>query len=149
VSGSTRFWISKHVGLSMTAGWLRPPQYGYAGYQNQVQVRSSSTLMASPSVLVTFNSTDPNREVSLRPFVGTGVTYMHATSRTTQPAGVTSTTFDATMPMALGGSEIFFRDHPRLTLSAEGVYYRVPVSFVNRAYVSGLGFQVSAHFYLK
>ena len=147
VGGSTRYWFTKHVGLSMAAGWYRPRQYGYTTYS----VPSSSTVMAMPSVMVTFGATDPNREVSLRPYFGVGVSYLHATTGLTPVTGLPSSalTYSSTTPVGLGGTELFFRDHPNFTLSVDGVYYRLPVQFVNRAYVNGLNFQVSAHFYLK
>jgi outer membrane protein W len=146
-SGSTRYWFSRHVGVSMAAGWYRPRQYGYSGYSSSVS--SPSTVMASPSLMVTFNSTDPNREVSLRPYLGVGASYMHATSRPGQVAGAPAGTYSNTTPVGLGGTELFFRDHPSLTLSVDGIYYRLPSQFVSRANVNGLNFQVSAHFYLK
>jgi outer membrane protein W len=147
VGGSTRYWFSKHVGLSMAGGWYRPRQYGYSTYSTRTS--SSSTVTASPSLMVTFNSTDPNREVSLRPYLGVGVSYMHATSQPSQTTGVTAGTYSSTTPVGLGGVELFLRDHPSLTLSVDGTYYRLPSQFVNRANVNGLNFQVSAHFYLK
>lgn len=143
VGGSTRYWFSRHVGVSMAAGWYRPRYYGY-----QPAVRSS-TVMAMPSVMVTFNSTDPDRAVSLRPYVGVGVSFMHATGFSSQTIQVPSNAYSSTTPVGLGGTELFFRDHPSLTLSVDGVYYRLPSQFVNRANVNGLNIQVSAHFYLK
>lgn len=148
INASTRYWFSRHVGLSMAAGWYRPRQYGYTGYTTQP---ASSTIGATPSVMVTFGQTDPNREVSLRPYAGVGVSYLRATSRPGQVFGAppSSVTYSSTSPVGLGGTEILFRDYPKFTLSAEGTYYRLPAQFVNRANVDGLNFQVAAHFYLK
>jgi len=146
VAGSTRYWFSKHVGVSLYAGWYRPRVYGYSGYSSPVT--RPSTISATPSLMVTLGSTDPGRPVSLRPFVGVGASYMHATNALVPVAGVTQTS-SAWSPMALGGSEFFFRDHPSLSLSAEATYYRVPSTFLNARSVGGLNFQVGVHFYLK
>jgi outer membrane protein W len=143
-SGSTRYWFSTHVGLSMAAGWYRPRLYGYSQAGT-----SSSTLMAMPSLMVTFSSTDPNREVSLRPYLGAGVSYLHATTNVNQVVALPGTTYSSTTPVALGGTELFFRDHPSLTVSVDGIYYRLPSQFVNRANFDNLNVQVSVHFYLK
>ena len=147
IGGSTRYWFSKHVGVSMAAAWLRPRQYGYSGYA--AQTASSSTVMASPSLMVTFSQTDPDRAVSLRPYAGVGLSYVHATSRPGQPANVPAGTYSNTMPIEFGGVELFFRDHPNFALSVDGTYYRLPSQFVNRYYVNGLNVAVAAHFYLK
>lgn len=147
VGGSTRYWFSKHVGVSMAAGWSRPRRYGYNGYV--VPTANSSTVTAMPSVMVSFGQTDPDRAVSLRPYAGMGVSYVHATSRPGQLTNVPAGTYSNTTPVEFGGAEIFFRDHPRFALSVDGVYYRLPLQFVNRYYVNGLNVQVAAHFYLK
>jgi len=148
ISGSSRYWFSKHVGLSMSAGWFRPRGYGYStGVATQAQ--RSSTLSATPSLMVTFNSTDPGRAVSLRPYVGVGVSYVRATSQPVQAASAAAGTYSSTTPQEFGGAEMFFRDHPNFALSAEATYYRLPAQFVNRYYVNGLNFNIAAHFYLK
>jgi outer membrane protein W len=149
IGGSTRYWFNKHVGVSMSAGWFRPRGYAYTtGYTTQVP--RSSTVLATPSLMVMFNQTDPNRAVSLRPYVGIGVSYVHALGGATNPiTGLAASTYSSTTPQEFGGTEMFFRDHPNLAISAEATYYRLPTAFVNRYYVNGLNFNVAAHFYLK
>jgi outer membrane protein W len=144
ISGSARYWFSRHVGVSMQAGWYRPRAYN-TGYTTANQ---SSTITATPSLMVMFNQTDPDREVSLRPYVGAGVTYARAT-RPSQTPTTPGATYSGMTPQGFGGTEILFRDYENLALSAEATYYKLPVSFVNARQVNGLNFQVTAHFYLK
>jgi len=149
ISGSTRYYFNTHLGVAVSGGWFRP-RTAYASYYtpgSPVVQRTSSTVMASPSLIYSFNETDPNREVSLRPYAGLGLGYIRAT----RPSGPISPgySYSATSQHASFGSEIFFRDHPNFALSAEAIYYNIPNRFLNRYYVDGMNFQVAATFYLK
>lgn len=151
IAGSTRYFFNKHLGAGVTAGWSRPRAY-YSTYYtaNQNPILTSSTVQASPIVIYSFNETDSNREVSLRPYVTAGAGYLRAS----RPAGQTIAassgySYSGTSEYASFGSEIFFRDHPNFALSAEGIYYNIPKNFLNRYYTDGMNFQIAATFYLK
>jgi hypothetical protein len=148
ISGSTRYFFNKHVGFAISGGWYRPRTYAtYYTPNSAIEARTSSTVMASPSMIISFNETDPNREVSVRPYVGIGAGYIRAS----RPSGLRAPgySYSATSQHASFGSEIFFRDHPNFALTAEAIYYNIPNDFMNRMYVDGLNFQVGATFYLR
>jgi len=151
IAGSTRYFFNKHLGAGISAGWYRP-YAGYSSYStaNNPVIRTTSTVQASPMVIYSFNETDQNREVSLRPYITAGAGYLRAT----RPLGTTtngSNTYSltGTSEYASFGSEIFFRDHPNFALSAEAIYYNIPTNFLNRYYTDGMNFQIAATFYLK
>jgi hypothetical protein len=151
IAGSTRYFFNKHLGAGINAGWSRPRTY-YSTYYtaNQNPIVTSSTVQASPIVIYSFNETDSNREVSLRPYVTAGAGYLRASRPGGQTIAASSGySYSGTSEYASFGSEIFFRDHPNFALSAEGIYYNIPKNFLNRYYTDGMNFQIAATFYLK
>jgi hypothetical protein len=150
IFGSTRYFFNSHLGAGISAGWMRPRTIYRTYYTaNQNPILTSSTVSASPIVVYSFNETDSNREVSLRPFVTAGAGYLHASRPEGQLPGPNGYSYTAVSKYASFGSEIFFRDHPNFALSAEAIYYDIPKNFLNRYYVDGMNFQISASFYLK
>jgi len=49
---------------------------------------------------------------------------------------------------AFGGAEVSFKDAEQIALSAELIYYRLPVRISNYS-IDGLNYLVAVHFYLK
>ena len=150
INGSVRYWVTKHVGVSMDAGWFRP--YGYQTYNSVYGATAGitpSTMLASPSVMVRFGTTDPNRAVSFRPYAGGGVTYAHATSVIQTTATSSAFSRSLTTSHEFAGAEMFFRDHPNLALNFEGIHTDLPGVFASRQSLTRTTFVVGATFYLR
>jgi len=157
IGASARYWFNKHIGVSAMTQWRPGREYStYSPFTGVLStVQTSSTISATPSVMVMLNETDSNREVSFRPYMGVGSGYIRGSRFASQgvpgatPGVATSVTYSGRTDQAYGGTEMFFRDYPSLAISAEMIYVNVPRNFVNRYTTDGLNFQVAAHFYLK
>jgi outer membrane protein W len=154
IGASSRYWFTKHIGVSAMAAWRPGSEYmSYSPLTGATsRLRTSTTITAAPSLMVMLNETDPNREVSFRPYMGVGAGYIYGSrvaALGTTPGATTTLTYSGRTDQAYAGTEMFFRDYQNLAISAEMIYINVPNSFVNRRSVDGLNFQLAAHFYLK
>lgn len=137
--GAVRYWFGERVGVSVSAIYYRSPSYARS--------YSSSTFSAAPSVLVMLAPQNQTRDIDLRPYVGAGLSYVRAT-RSLAGSGLPARQ-SGTGGQAFAGAEITFREAPNFTISIEGVYYRLPVRFVNADVVDGFNMLMGVHIYLK
>jgi hypothetical protein len=141
-AGDVRYWFTEHFGAQMSAGW----------YQSSYQTPSgdhASTMHAAPSVIYLIGSTDPTREVSIRPYIGGGASFVRSTQPFVGPNGrIILSENSGTGMQAFGGAELMFKDAPRFALSGELVYYRLP-DRVGSTSLDGLNYVIAVHFYLK
>jgi hypothetical protein len=142
-AGDVRYWFNDHLGVNMTAGW-------YRSYYETTTGERPSTIHASPSVIYMFGKPNYTREVDIRPFIGGGASYLHARRPIVSTTGnILTTESSGTGMHAFGGAEISFKDAEQIALSAELIYYRLPVRIASRSSLDGLNYLVAVHFYLK
>ncbi|HYN10444.1 MAG TPA: outer membrane beta-barrel protein [Vicinamibacterales bacterium] len=142
-AGDVRYWFSDHIGLNMTAGW-------YRSYYETSNGQRPSAIHASPSIIYLIGKPNYTREVDIRPFVGGGPSYLRARRPVVSPTGnILMSEASGTGMHAFGGAEITFKEAEQVALSAELIYYRLPVRLSNRSSLDGLNYLVAVHFYLK
>lgn len=140
--GGGRFWLRERLGVNVNVSWYRP-RYTVAGQPQ------GSTFGAFPSFILMLTKPDATRDIDVRPYVGGGLSYI-STPRRVLVNGVAETNrMNGTGGHAFGGVELTFKEADWMTISAEGIYYRLPVRFVNAAVVDGFNYLLAFHFYLK
>lgn len=138
--GSMRLFFGERVGVNMNVVWYR------SGGRYTSDPGTGSTFAAMPSVLFMLSKQDPTKGVDVRPYVGGGLSYVRATgSATTAQFSRRS----GTGGQVFGGVEMTFSDADWMTISGEGVYYKLPVSYVNASTVDGFNVILAFHFYLR
>ena len=141
VGAGTRFFFTKNLGVNLNAFWYNasPTSYGAA---------QGSTYGAVPSFM--FMLTQPStRDVEIRPYVGGGMSYI-SSSRPVTTANVSATErFTGVGGQAFGGVELTFREMQFMTISAEGIYYKLPVAMVNTSMMDGMNWLMAVHFFVK
>jgi outer membrane protein W len=143
--GSMRTFLNKRLGLNLAAGWYPNGRRYTSNAQSQ-----GSTFAAMPSFMLT--TPNPMRDVDIRPYVGGGVNYVRSMGgvTTTATSGASNQQRrSGTGGQAFGGIEMTFREADMITISAEGIYYSLPVSYVNSSVVGGFNYLLAFHFYLK
>jgi hypothetical protein len=142
-AGDVRYWFNDHIGMNMTAGW-------YRSYYETPSGDRPSTIHASPSIIYLIGKPNYTREVDIRPFVGGGPSYLRASRPVVSPTGnILTSESSGTGMHAFGGAEMTFKDADQVALSAELIYYRLPVRLASRSSLDGLNYLVAVHFYLK
>ena len=140
--GSGRFWLSDRLGVNLNMSWYKP-RYQVAGQD------AGSTFGAFPSFMLMLTRPDATRDIDVRPYVGGGLSYV-STPRYVVANGVTQRNrISGTGGHAFVGTELTFKEADWMTISAEGIYYRLPVRFANTSVVDGFNYQLAFHFYLK
>ena len=146
--GSVRYWFGDRVGLNANVSWTRP--YGGVRTTTGRTVSNGSVFQALPSVIVNLKKPNQNADIELMPYAGAGLHYITASG----PIGYTPSTasFDQRTNgiggQAFGGLEMSFKEAP-VTLSFEGIYYRVPVRIANAQMIEGFNYLVAVHFNFK
>jgi hypothetical protein len=141
--GGARMFFGERLGVNLNVSWYRHGRY--TSNTNQ-----GSTFATLPSFIYMLTKPDPDAEVDIRPYVGGGISYVS----TSRPAAFTTGTTtlqrrSGTGAQAFGGVEMTFAEADWMTLSVEGVYYKLPVNFVNSNIVGGFNYFVAVHFYLR
>ena len=141
----TRFFFGDHLGVNLQASWYKNGnRYTVAG------TNQGSTFAALPSFIYMLTKPDSTREVDLRPYVGGGINYVSTSRPATSLAGNSATQrYNGVGGQAFGGVEMTFKDTDWMTISAEGIYYKLPINYVNAATVGGFNYLLGFHFYLK
>lgn len=140
--GGLRYWFGERVGVNLTANYYR------GGLRQTGGSRSGSTFAAVPSIIVMLTGPHPAREVDIRPYVGGGVNYVRSSATTTTGTSAL-TRRSGTGGQVFGGVEMTFRDADWMTISAEGIYYSLPVSYVDASTIGGFNYVLAFHFYVK
>jgi hypothetical protein len=141
--GGGRFWLGERLGVNINVGWYRP-RYTVSG------VQPGSTFGAFPSFILMLTKPDSTRDIDVRPYVGGGISYVSGPQRVTTTSG--ATVFERTSGtggQAFAGVELTFKEADWMTISGEGIYYRLPVRIVNSSVVDGFNYLMAIHFYLK
>ena len=142
--GGFRYWFGDRVGVDFQAAWYR----GYQRATSQGTVNSGNSFQVLPSFLVNFKKPDPNADIDVRPYVGGGVNYLQTSSPTAPLASVDQRT-SGVGGQAFGGVELTFKDAPNMTVSAEGVYYQLPIRTASAQLIGGFNYLIAFHYYLK
>jgi outer membrane protein W len=142
--GAFRYWFGDTVGLDFQAAFYR----GYSRATSQGNVSSGNTFQMLPSFLLNLKKPDPNADIDVRPYVGGGVNYLQ-TSRPTAPLASLDQRTSGVGGQVFGGVEMTFKDAPNMTISAEGIYYKLPMRTVNAQLIDGFNYLVAFHYYLK
>ena len=141
-----RYFFFDRLGLNMDVLWVR---HG-SQYTSSTTPRGS-TFAALPSVLFLLKKPNPSAGVDVVPYVGGGLSYVSASRSTPTTAGASSTVVRRSGQggQVFGGIEMTFSDADWMTISAEGIYYKLPVSYVNANIVGGFNYLLAFHFYLR
>ena len=144
--GAFRMFMTQQLGVNFSANYY--PGARYNTVNGPVQ---GSTFAMMPSVM--YMVTKPNllRDIDLRPYVGGGINYVHASRPmpTTVPGVLTLESESGMGGQVLGGVEMTFRSADYITISFEGTYYRLPVNYQNAVLRDGFTYAMAFHFYLK
>ncbi len=140
--GGGRFWFGERLGFNINASWYRP-RYTVSGAQ------PGSTFGVFPSFILMLTKPDPTRDIDVRPYVGGGISYISGSQRVTSSGATAFARTSGTGGQAFGGVELTFKEADWMTVSAEGIYYRLPVRIVNSSVVDGFNYLLAFHFYLK
>ena len=145
--GTMRYWFGDRVGLNLNAAWTKP--YGGVRTSTGRSVDSGSVFQALPSVIVNLKKANQNADIDLVPYAGAGFQFVTAS----RGLGYTTSTAlqqrtNGVGGQAFGGVEMSFKEAP-VTISAEGVYYHLPVRIANAQVIEGFSYLAAVHFYLK
>ena len=141
VGGGTRLFFTERLGVNLNAFWYNgsPTSYGPA---------QGSTYGAVPSFM--FMLTQPStRDVEIRPYVGGGMSYISSSRPVTTGNVSTQERFNGVGGQVFGGVELTFREAQFMTISAEGIYYKLPVAMVNTSMMDGMNWLMAVHFFVK
>ena len=145
--GAFRMFMTPQLGFNFSASYY--PGTRYNTVNGPV---SGSTFAVMPSVMYMITKPNLLRDVDLRPYVGGGLNYVHASGRplpTTVPGVISYGSESGIGGQVLGGVEMTFRSADYITISFEGTYYRVPGTYQNASLRDGFQYALAFHFYLK
>jgi hypothetical protein len=139
--GSVRYWFSDRVGAEAVVGYSRGINTGVG--------HGPSSVNVNPSVIYTLRPSNNSGDVTVRPFIGGGLTYGRY-SGYQYSSGPSSLNGQNTLGgQAFGGAEIGFSDMKQTTISAQVVYYRYESYVATAPAITGVTGAVAIHFYLK
>ena len=144
--GGTRFFFGNRFGVNFDMLWYRGSGTRYTSNPQQ-----GSTFAAMPSFIYMLTKPNLTRDVDVRPYVGGGVNYVRSTRPVTTTGGSTTTLQrrSGTGGQVFGGVEMTFAEADWMTISAEGIYYKLPINYVNASIVGGFNYLLAFHFYLR
>jgi hypothetical protein len=140
----TRLFFGKRLGVDLNAFW-----YTGGSRYTTTGPGQGSTYGAFPSVIYMLSLPDKTRDVDIRPYVGGGVSYVSMSQPTTNGRTTVYERVGGTGEQMFGGVEMTFSQAQFMTISAEGIYYRLPVNYVNTSVMDGFNYMLAFHFYLK
>jgi outer membrane protein W len=143
-----RYFMNNRLGVNLYMGMAKNgPRYSTSNGTVQ-----GSTFYVMPSAIFMLTTPDPTRDVDIRPYVGGGLNYVHATQPgyyTPGNANLSTTSDNGMGGQVFFGMEMTFRSADFITISAEGQYYKLPVNYVNASVMDGFSYGLAFHFYLK
>jgi len=145
--GAFRMFMTPQLGVNFSASY-----YPGTRYNTPSGIVQGSTFAVMPSVMYMITKPNLLRDVDLRPYVGGGLNYVHASGRplpTTVPGAISYGSENGIGGQVLGGVEMTFRSADYITISFEGTYYRVPGTYQNASLRDGFQYALAFHFYLK
>ena len=141
VGGGTRLFFTERLGVNLNAFW-------YNNSPTSNGLSQGSTYGAVPSFMYMFTSPRTGN-IDLRPYVGGGLSYISSSRPTTVGNVATTERFTGMGGQVFGGVEMTFRGADFMTVSAEGIYYKLPVSAVSTSMMDGMNFLMGVHFFVK
>ena len=142
--GAVRYWFGERLGVDLQAAWSRPIN----AYGNS----TGNTFQVLPSVVFMLRPITPNADIDVRPYVGGGFNYLQTSAYHPPTIPGASTSHQDTNGIggqAFGGIEMTFRDAQKMTISAEVVYYNLPIRTISAQAIDGFNFTIAFHYYLK
>lgn len=137
LGGSARGWSRSHIGAQLDVS--------HYSMTSPIEVGTMTATQLAPSVLYAMKDHITDR-VWLRPYVGVGAAWSHATLSEVTPGFTTSA--NTLGARVFVGSEFMFANVPQFGLSLDGGYYHMPDPFVGFE-PKGIGAAVSLHWYVK
>ena len=137
----TRLFFSKRLGVNVNGFWYNNSPTAYGPSQG-------STYGVVPSFMYMFTS-PRSGNIDLRPYVGGGLSYISSSRPTTTGNVTTTERFTGMGGQVFGGVEMTFRGADFMTISAEGIYYKLPVSAVSTSMMDGMNWLMGVHFFVK
>ena len=136
---TTRIWSRGRLGVQVDAT--------RSTMTNEAAAAKVIAVQFTPSVIYSLRDrlTD---YVWLRPYFGGGGAFTRSTLKGTTPGDLTSVSDNSLGARAFGGAEVTFSAVPRFAVSADLGYLWSQQSFEGYA-LDGLGFSLSAHWYIK
>lgn len=151
VGGTVRYWVTPAVGVDVLVSRYSVgiSDYAYAGF---VAEASASVLQIAPAVTYRFGEQDPDDDVSVRPYVGGGVSLFRSSFKASaQGYGLRTEESASSSDLGFrgfGGVELFFRSMPRFSVTSDIGYYSVGAPFTGIS-IGGLAIGVGANWYLN
>ena len=144
--GAFRLFPTQQLGFNFSAVYYPGARYATANGRS-IQ---GNTFAVMPSVIYMITKPNILRDVDIRPYVGAGFNYVHA-SRPVQylPGTYQLESQSGIGGQVFGGAEMTFSGAKYITISFEGTYYRLPVTYSNAALQDGFTYAMAFHFYLK
>ena len=143
VGATARYWSSNKMGFEL--GFSR---YSL-GYKVPGISASFSVYQIEPSVLYAFSKGDASSSVSLRPYVGGGVSIFRSSTNVSISGfgsdGSSSTDFGG---QGFGGIELGFSKAPRLAISGDVGYYSTK-TLIARTSLGGIAFRMAIYYFIK
>ena len=137
VGGSARGWSSGRLGFQL--------DFAHYSMTSPIEIGNVSAMQIGPSVLYSMRDHITDR-VWLRPYVGVGAAWSHATLSNVTPGFTESA--NTLGVRAVVGSEFMFSNVPQFGLSLDGGYYHMPAPFIGFE-PNAFGVSVSAHWYIR
>ena len=145
--GAFRLFMTDQLGFNFSANYYSGARYATVNGRT-IQ---GHTFAVMPSVIYMITKPNILRDVDIRPYVGAGFNYVYASQPvpTTVPGVRVLESQTGMGGQVFGGAEMTFRSADYITISFEGTYYRLPVTYVNAALADGFTYALAFHFYLK
>ncbi len=143
-TGGFSYWFTDQVGVSMSVGYYRLPNY-YTSTGS-----SGSTFQAAPSLMWLLTKPNQTRDVNFRPYLGGGINYVSSSAPVVASTRTTVTpTTSGTGMQAFGGVEMSFKDTPAFAITMEAAYFHLPEGFAGTGYIGGMNYLLGFRYYVK
>src|SRR5262245_14840961 len=140
--GAIRYWFGDRLGVDLQAAWSRP----YNAYGNS----TGNTFQVLPSFMFMLKPVNPTADIDVRRYVGGGFNYLQTSSYhppTVPGARTTNQDTNGIGGQAFGGIEMTFKDAQKMTISAEVVYYNLPIRTISAQAIDGFNCMIAFHYY--
>jgi Bacterial SH3 domain len=137
LGASMRGWSRGHLGMQLDVS--------HYSMTSPIEIGTMSATQFGPSVLYSLNDRITDH-VWMRPYLGGGADWAHATLSEVTPGF--STSANTLGGKVFVGSEFMFSNLPQFGLSLDAGYYHMPAPFVGFE-PKGFGAAVAAHWYFK
>jgi len=137
LGASLRGWSRGHLGMQLDVS--------HYSMTSPIEIGTVSATQFGPSVLYSMHDRITDH-VWMRPYLGAGADWAHATLSEVTPGFSTST--NTLGGKVFVGSEFMFSNVPQFGLSLDAGYYHMPAPFVGFE-PKGFGAAVAAHWYIR